>query len=589
MALKVGKNRKLFGLLSLFLVLMLYLPMIIASAQVQNPKIRDRPIFASRNGNTFTINTDLFTVRFAGIRGQVPKFQFWYNTTDRNKTVYQVFFHQLFEFNDTTEDGAYNATQDIKEQTFALPSANLSLVGPEDIIDDATGDVIGVRFNFTITGQKGGGQPEANITLQCSLYNETQTVLVAGENKYNVTGSAELKIDIIIESWPFKDDDNLLCLWWSINQQNATREPTISDTSITFGRGYLSWIDEATVDGETVDVTGSFNMTGRTANVYLSYPNFKDKSLIHDPSIGVISIPIPENITSLDELLDYSYLIPLNFNATILANRSTALLFQNLALIVNSSKNLELNITAGTDIVMHNIMLSLEPSESLSLNVDVAVSPPTDITLLDNDINFYLSVEPNETVTLEATLGLYINKTALEETLGREINVSRLTWVYWNGSNWVPVPSLIDVNGYLVANTTHFSTWTIVEIIPLRVAAQLSAETVTQGEVVTISATVKDDANNPIVGAIVKAKIGDMTITLSDQGDGNYRGTLETSELGEGTHDVVVTAEKDGYLLDTDILSLTIQMAMQWITYALISLIVAAVAITGAIVLKRRR
>jgi len=258
-----------------------------------------KSIKASRDGLNFTISAANITVKFAG-SVQVPKFQYWYNTTEPNKPIYQVFFHQLFEFNDTSGEGAYNATIDKIERMFALPSANLSLVGPENIID--AGEVIGVRFNFTITGRKGGGLPEANITLQCSLYNETQTVLVAGENKYNVTGGAELKIDVIMNSWPFKDDDNLLCLWWSVNQQNMTQEPTIFDTSVTFGRGYFSWTDEATVYNETysepVSVIGSFNMTGKTANVYLTYPNFQDKSLIHDPSLGVDITPPTVSIAS---------------------------------------------------------------------------------------------------------------------------------------------------------------------------------------------------------------------------------------------------------------------------------------------------
>ena len=547
---------------------------------------------AMRKGMNFTVSTDLFTVRFAGSL-EVPKFQYWYTAEGGNRTVYQVFFHQLFEFNDTSGDGVYNATYDKIEQMFALPSANLSLVGPEDIKDEE-GNVVGVRFNFTISGRMGGGLSEANITLQCSLYNETYTHTVADGIKYNVTGGAELKIDVIINSWPFKDDDNMLCLRWSVNQQDATLEPSVSKNSVTFGRGYFSWLSNATIynggEMETVNVTSSFNMTGRTVNIYMCYPNFRGRSLIHDPSLGVTPIPVPEDISALDELQDYLDRIPTNLNATVLANRSVALLFQNLVMIVNSSRNLELDVTVESDVAMHYFSLSLIPGKSLSLTIKVAVSPPADVVALDNDIDFYLSIEPNETVTIDASLKLYIDEAALEATLGRDITVSRLSWAYWDGSSWVPVDSLIDADGYLVANTTHFSVWTIVEIVPLQIsAAQLSAETVTQGETVTISATVKDESNNPITGATVTATIADTTITLTDQGDGNYQGTIETSTLEPDTYSITLTARKDGYTPDTATLSLTVQAVTPWTTYALIALAVAAVAVAAAVILMRRR
>jgi len=267
-----------------------------------------------------------------------------------------------------------------------------------------------------------------------------------------------------------------------------------------------------------------------------------------------------------------------------------ALLFQNLVMIVNSSKSLDLNITVEPEVAMHYFSLSLIPGKSLSLTIKVAVSPPADVVALDNDIDFYLSIEPNETVTIDASLKLYIDEAALEATLGRDITVSRLSWAYWDGSSWVPVDSLIDADGYLVANTTHFSVWTIVEIVPLQIsAAQLSAETVTQGETVTISATVKDESNNPITGATVTATIGDTTITLTDQGDGNYQGTIETSTLEPDTYSITLTARKDGYIPDTAALSLTVQAVTPWTTYALIALAVAAVAVAAAVILMRRR
>jgi hypothetical protein len=43
--------------------------------------------------------------------------------------------------------------------------------------------------------------------------------------------------------------------------------------------------------------------------------------------------------------------------------------------------------------------------------------------------------------------------------MDREVNASRLTWMYWNQtrSQWEAVESFMDQNGYLVCNTDHFS------------------------------------------------------------------------------------------------------------------------------------
>ena len=52
-----------------------------------------------------------------------------------------------------------------------------------------------------------------------------------------------------------------------------------------------------------------------------------------------------------------------------------------------------------------------------------------------------------------------------------------------------------------------------------------------------------------IEGATVTATIGDLEILflLSDEGNGNYQVTIETSIVYEGTYEIVVTAEKEGY------------------------------------------
>lgn len=418
----IEKNRKIYSALVLASLMLLPLSitpitLIYAAGEQWREQERERHmVIYAKHGANFNISTDIFTVSFSGSQ-QVPKFQFWYTGLDENRTVYQVFFHQVFEFNDTDGDGVYNATKGEKmEQMFALPSADLSLSDPKKNIEG--GKVIGVQFNFTMLGRKGDPLSDVNMTLRCSLYNETQTILVAGGNKYNVTGSAELKIDIIINRWPWKDSDNKLCLWWSVNQQRDTTGPSVTHNRVNFGRGYFSWISSATVYNETytgtVDVNASFSMQGNKVNIFMCYPNFKDKSLTHDPSLGV--------------------------------------------------------------------------------------------------------------------------------------------------------------------KLTH-----------LQVSGSLSRFATTVGEDVTASAVVKDAEGNLVRGATVKAIVADTTTTLSDQGNGNYQGTIKTSDLKAGTYNILITAQKDGYTESQYSTALSVETAVPWVLYGTIATIGAAVAITTAIMVLRRK
>ncbi len=94
----------------------------------------------------------------------------------------------------------------------------------------------------------------------------------------------------------------------------------------------------------------------------------------------------------------------------------------------------------------------------------------------------------------------------------------------------------------------------------LQVFVQLSSDIITLGENVTISAIVKDDDGNSLEGATVTATIGDLEILfiLSDYGNGNYQGTINTSIVNEGTYKIVVTAQKEGYKPDQTSLKLTV-------------------------------
>jgi len=82
---------------------------------------------------------------------------------------------------------------------------------------------------------------------------------------------------------------------------------------------------------------------------------------------------------------------------------------------------------------------------------------------------------------------------------------------------------------------------------PILVTSYLSSEVVTQGDSITLSVEVKDDAGTPVEGATVTATLGPRTVTLSDTGGGSYQGTIDTTNVGKGTSEIIIEVEATGY------------------------------------------
>ena len=156
--------------------------------------------------------------------------------------------------------------------------------------------------------------------------------------------------------------------------------------------------------------------------------------------------------------------IPKGFAWKAEAGKATVLSFKNFKLMVTPSKSLDLDISVGSDVAKQLFSLQLVPGESLSLSIDVTTSAPSGVVKASRDIGVYFEVESNSAEPIEATLSLLIEKASLEARLGRAVDVTRLSWAYWDGGSWALVESVLDANGFLNAETSHFSTWTVVEV-----------------------------------------------------------------------------------------------------------------------------
>jgi hypothetical protein len=140
--------------------------------------------------------------------------------------------------------------------------------------------------------------------------------------------------------------------------------------------------------------------------------------------------------------------------------------YRNMTMLMNCSKNCDVVFNADPDVTPKILGLSVEPNQTMTLTMNMYSSPLQGEQVMEQTLNFYLGIEPNAELQLTAQIRLHINQTELSQELNREVNASRLTWMYWNTTQaqWVHVESFMDQNGYLVCNTNHFSTWTVVEL-----------------------------------------------------------------------------------------------------------------------------
>ena len=157
---------------------------------------------------------------------------------------------------------------------------------------------------------------------------------------------------------------------------------------------------------------------------------------------------------------------PSGYMETIQAMEMNVFFYRNVTLMMNCTQNCEMNVTIDTQVRNRIVSVTVEPNQTMMLTMNVSASPPQGEAVMERTLNFYMGLEPNATLQLQAQLRLLVNQTELSAELDREVNASRLTWMYWNTTQaqWVPVESHMNQNGYLVCNTDHFSTWTIAEV-----------------------------------------------------------------------------------------------------------------------------
>jgi hypothetical protein len=175
---------------------------------------------------------------------------------------------------------------------------------------------------------------------------------------------------------------------------------------------------------------------------------------------------IPGGFSTNTEMRNKTDVTPKADMEQVKAGEPMLLRYRNMTMLMNCTANCSVVVTADEEVTPKILGLSIDSQENLTVAMNMYGSPLQGETVAERTLNFYLGIEPNNREQLKGQIRLYINQTELQQELNREVNASRLTWMFWNTSSaqWQSVPSFIDENGYLVCNTDHFSTWTVSEI-----------------------------------------------------------------------------------------------------------------------------
>ena len=197
---------------------------------------------------------------------------------------------------------------------------------------------------------------------------------------------------------------------------------------------------------------------------------------------------MPENALQYNR----TNITPSGYMETIQAMELNVFFYRNAALMMNCTQNCEMNVTIDEQIQNRILSINVDPNQTMTLAMNVTASPPQAESAMNRTLNFYMELETNEPTQLQAQLRLLINQTELNAELNREVNASKLIWMYWNQTQaqWTAVDTYLDQNGYLVCNTDHFSTWTIAEVeSPVQVPENIHVYSVVSLAVIVTAAT----------------------------------------------------------------------------------------------------
>ncbi|MEX2690485.1 MAG: hypothetical protein Q6351_009225 [Candidatus Njordarchaeum guaymaensis] len=248
----------------------------------------------SWNSNTATIEAPGIVVRFFD---RQPHYLIWV-PGENGTTVYFIKFLEIDEFVDQNGNGLYEENERVAfSYLTGMGEWNIyaeTLEGPDNSTE------LRITMQATIMIQPTTfGNSTANVTFVNHIFDKDVDL-----NGYEIAGGKEVKIDIIIENWPWKYKNSMLALgiiFGTCDHQGREyraqihqREHANHQEGVELEHGELGYKlefryqDEVRVRNgdqeELIEINGTLEEKQNKDILYLVYPHFEDK-LVHDPSI----------------------------------------------------------------------------------------------------------------------------------------------------------------------------------------------------------------------------------------------------------------------------------------------------------------
>jgi len=239
--------------------------------------------------------------------------------SSENELSFDVRIRELIEYRDTNRNGRYDE-DDVIVNNYSFENKKFkNFTYLNQLSDD------GKKINFVST------QTEDDI-FKMNLYFSGNF----SEINNQILTPSEVKIDFIINEYPFEENDTNLALRTMLNTKHETEleaesfdesqgfsenESVLDINSLNNG-GFFSWAETVIVDGIVKPVNSTVNseteetirenekISNKISNIYFSYP--QGRNIVHDPKVGVVSISFEafalqsiSNLINTDNILSY--------------------------------------------------------------------------------------------------------------------------------------------------------------------------------------------------------------------------------------------------------------------------------------------
>lgn len=199
-------------------------------------------------------------------------------SSEVNATQYEleleVEFLRLVEFIDQNGDGVLSEgesaqTIDLMELEYSSPTVTQITSADGEAGYELESHLVGETFVFQII---------AYTFPRYAVINDT------------TVNPTEMKITIVIEDFPYQEDDGALALLIKATSEMEMESETINDEEdieikSDTATGYFSWSSEASVDNVTMPVNSTIMKTEEGSLIALNYPHGTE--IVHDPKLGV--------------------------------------------------------------------------------------------------------------------------------------------------------------------------------------------------------------------------------------------------------------------------------------------------------------